>query len=253
MIRVFGLLLCGALAWGQKPADADSAALLERSRQKALDYTHSLPDFVCTEVVKRYISTTTPHVWTPADTLTVKVRYSQRMEDHKLELYNGRATDRKYEDIKGVVGAGEFGGILRIIFDPESQAAFDWESWKSVRRHRVAVYQYAISAAHSPYVLRHEERQGVTGIHGVLEIDSETGELLHVTYAAYDIPKELGVESAANSVDYAFAEVGGRQYLLPARCDMEMHSAGVWGRNQIEFREYRKFSADSVIDFGTAK
>jgi hypothetical protein len=52
MIRRFGLLPCAALAWcaplawGQRPSDADSAALIEKSRQKALDYAQSLPDFV---------------------------------------------------------------------------------------------------------------------------------------------------------------------------------------------------------------
>jgi hypothetical protein len=32
-----------------------------------------------------------------------------------------------------------------------------------------------------------------------------------------------------------------------------MRSDDMWARNQTEFREYRKFSADSTINFGDGK
>jgi hypothetical protein len=239
------------VAWGQKPSDADTAALIERSRQKALDYTQQLPDFMCTEVVHRSLSAEGgPH---SSDTLTIKLSYSKRGEDHRLELINGKPTGRKYEELKGATGSGEFGGILRMIFNPASQAAFDWQTWKTVRKKRVAAIEYAVSAANSPYYLRYQDRKAIVGLHGELEVDSETGEVLHLTYAAYDIPSQLGVQSAVNLVDYAFADVGGREYLLPVHSEMEMRSPGVLARNKTEFREYRKFSAESVVDFGVGK
>jgi hypothetical protein len=246
-----GLLLWTAVAWGQRPSDADTAALIERARQKALDYSRSLPDFVCTELVRRYSSGGAG--WVSTDMLTVKLRYYQQVEEHKLQLINGKPTDRKFEDLGATTSTGEFGGVLRMIFNPASEAVFDWESWKTVRKHRAGVYQYAVSAAHSPYRLTSEKRRAIVGIHGVLEIDSETGEVLQLTYIAYDIPKELALESAVTTVDYDFADVGGRNYLLPARSETEVHSLQLRTRNKMEFREYRKFSADSVIDFGLGK
>ena len=134
MMRVLGLVLCGMVAWGQKPSDADTAALIERSRQRALDYTQQLPDFICTEVVHRSISSGGGGQST--DTLTIKLGYSKRGEEHKLELINGKPTGRKYEELEGATGSGEFGGILRVIFGPASQAAFDWQAWKTVRKKR---------------------------------------------------------------------------------------------------------------------
>lgn len=267
MIRAFGLLLCAALAWGQQPSDADSAALIERSRQKALEYTKSLPDFVCSEVVQRYAAPSEQvrlggspmpigvklGAWVHTDTLTVKLSYFQKTEGHKLELIDGKPTDRKYEALGGATSTGEFGGILRTIFDPASRAAFDWEGWKTVRKHRIAVYQYAVSAANSPYYLRHVDLQAIVGIHGVVEVDTETGEVLQLTCNAYDIPKQLDLQSSTTTVEYDFASVGGRSYLLPVRSETELRSSDIWTRNKMEFREYRKFSADSVIDFGTVK
>jgi hypothetical protein len=249
------MLALTCIAWGQRPSEADAAALIERSRQRALAYTLSLPDFVCTELVHRYTlyANRPGSRWTLNDLLTIKLRYLQKVEEHKLELINGNPTDRKYEDLSGAIGSGEFGGVLRTIFEPDSQAVFDWQNWKSVRKRRVAVYEYAVSAAHSRYALKTDSGRAIVSVHGALEIDSETGEVLHLTYIAYDVPRQLNLESAVSTVDYDFADVGGRQYLLPARSEAELHSPALWVRNKIEFREYRKFSADSIIDFGTGK
>jgi hypothetical protein len=260
MIRVLRLVVCGmlvwtSLAWGQPPS-GDDAALIERSRQRALDYTHSLPDFVCSEVIRRYAAPADGlklGLWAHTDTLTVKLSYSQKTEGHKLELIDGKPTDRKFEEVGGAISKGEFGGILRTVFDPASQAAFDWESWKTVRKHRIAVYQYAVSAANSPYYLRSGNRRAIVGIHGAIEVDSETGEVLRLTYVAYDIPKQLGVQYSTTTVEYDFANVGGRNYLLPVRSETEVHSSEMWARNKMEFREYRKFSSESTVTFGDGK
>lgn len=246
------LLLSTTFAWAQKPSDADSAALIERSRQKALEYTRSLPDFMCTEIIRRSTSTTDGR-GSNNDTLTVKLRYSQQKEEHTLALINGKPTDKKYEQLAGGTSTGEFGGVLRMIFNPSSQASFEWESWKTVRKRRVAVYQYAVSAANSPYYLRYQGREAVVGIHGVLEIDNETGEILHFTYLSYDIPKELGVQTSKTAVDYDFADVGGHNYLLPSRSETEIHAVSMSAHNRMEFHDYRKFGAESLIDFGTGK
>ena len=262
MIRSFGLMSCAvlawcaALAWGQRPSDADSAALLEKGRQKALDYAQSLPDFVCAEIIQRYAASAWGAKlgpWVYTDTLTVKLSYSQRTEGHKLELIDGKPTNRKFEDLGGETSSGEFGGILRTVFDPASQAAFDWDSSKKARNRRIAVYQYAVPAARSPYYVRHRKTTAIVGLHGTVEIDSETGEVWRLVAIAYDIPQYVDVQFFSSTVEYALASVAGRNYLLPGRSETEMHSTEMWTRNKMEFRNYRKFSADSTIDFGAGK
>ena len=55
------------------------------------------------------------------------------------------------------------------------------------------------------------------------------------------------------TVDYDFADVGGRNYLLPSRSETEIHAISLRARNRMEFHDYKKFGADSLIDFGTGK
>jgi hypothetical protein len=251
------LLAWTSPAWPQRPSDADAAAAIEQSRQKALAYTRSLPDFVCTEVIRRYVDRRERGEWTLTDRLTVRLSYFQHIEEHKLMLINDQPTNRDFSSLEGATGEGEFGGTLESIFDPQSQAAFRWESWKNVRKHRAAVYSYVVPLEHSRYLLvagkPGEARQAVVGFHGVLEVDAESGEVLHFTYLADHIPKDLSVSYALTTVDYDFADVGGREYLLPARSETEMRGLNLSVRNQMEFRDYRKFSSDSTITFGPAK
>jgi hypothetical protein len=246
-----GLMAWCSLAPAQQPTAADTTAMIERARQKARQYTQSLPDFECTETVHR--STSEGSGASLSDTLTIKLSYSQRAEVHKLVLVNGKPTELKFEGLHGATSVGEFGGILHMVFDPASQTAFAWESWKNVRQRRSAAYEYAVSAATSPYFLRYAGHESMVSIHGVVEVDATSGEVLRLTYICYDIPKELNLTSASGSVDYELAGVGGQNYLLPARSESQMRGPAVVVRNKMEFTAYHKFTTDSVIDFGPGK
>jgi hypothetical protein len=272
MMRVVGLVFCAVMAWGQRPSDADATALIEKSREKALAYAHSLPDFVCTELIHRYsayppdrrpprssgtMSPTLTLKWTPTDKLTLKLSYFQQQEEHKLVLLNDRPTDQKYETLTGGIIVGEFGGTLQSIFDPATATSFQWGSWKNLRRHHAAVYTYKVDVAHSRYTVgtgtAGSVSDAIVGFHGILEVDRETGEVLHFTYVTDDIPKRVKLDAVITVVDYDFADVGGRSYLLPSHCETEIHSPELSAKNDMEFREYRKFSADSTIEFGKVK
>lgn len=261
-----------ARAWGQRPSDTESTELIEKSREKALAYTRSLPDFVCTEAISRYSYSKTqtsrgpirmggaiPYgiKWTPTDKLTVKLSYFEQREDHRLVLVNGKPTDQKYESLAGGIETGEFGGTLQGIFDPVTATSFRWERWKNVRRHRTAIFAYQVDRAHSRYMVASgaagDVHQALVAFHGEMEVDRDTGEVLHFRYAADDIPRAVNLDLVSTAVDYDFADVGARSYLLPAHCETEIHSPGLSVRNEMEFREYRKFSADSSIEFGVAK
>jgi hypothetical protein len=250
--------VCGALALSeQRPDDADVHAAVEQSRQRSLAYSRSLPDFVCTEIVTRSYDPRERAIWRPLDKLTIKLSYFGQKENHKLELVDDKPTDQTYETLQGAIGVGEFGATLKSIFDPASQAAFHWQSWKTVRRHAVGVYSYVVPVEHSSYVLLNGTadtyQKAVVGFHGQIEIERDTGDVFHFTYDADKIPKALKMDYVHSSVDYNFADVGGRQYLLPASSETEVHSPGSWRWNQIQFRQYRKFGTESTISFGPDK
>jgi hypothetical protein len=262
MARALTLAGIGLLAWAapavaQRPSYLESVAAIEKSRAIALDYGRSLPDFVCTEQVYRYIDMQHRGMWALMDRLTIKLSYFEQNEDHQLTLIDGKPTGRQYDELEGGVTVGEFGASLLSIFDPASEADFQWTGWKNVRKHHAASYSFVVAPAHSRYTLMFktggQSHQGMVGFHGVVEVDRDSGEVLRFTYIADDIPKEIGIEYAVSAVDYDSADVGGRGYLLPAHAETVMRSAKMWVRNHVDFREYRKFSTESTITFGDGK
>jgi hypothetical protein len=268
-----GLVLVSALMAAEKPSTADAAAVIEKSRQKSLAYARSLPDFVCTEIVSRYQLGSVPGRrvaagigativdpipgWSPLDKLTVSLSYFQGHEAHELKLLNGEPTDRGvHSGDLGVTSTGEFGGILRNIFDPVSQTSFHWKSWKDADSRTVAVYVYEVERAHSTYFVetgqRDKMRRVVVGFHGTLEIDRDTGEVVHLDHVADHVPSEPDIK-AVTAVDYDVIEVAGNRYLLPVKSETRLdRRSGAW-KNEAEFRDYRKFEVGSKMDFGGDK
>jgi hypothetical protein len=98
----------------------------------------------------------------------------------------------------------------------------------------------------------------------VLAIARDSYMVWRLTTEADSIPPDFPLQSSTNSVDYAYADVGGKQFLLPWGAETNMlyqpnraAESRVSGalrpkqmRNLLEFRGYRKFAVDSEIDFG---
>jgi len=256
-IAIAGLLAAVAPAAAQRPSEADAAAAIEKSRAVALDYSKSLPDFVCTETIERFWELPAGRNWLPTDTLTVSLSYFEQKEDHKLVLVNGAPAQISYGALQGAVGVGEFGGTLSSIFDPVSEAHFHWESWKTVRKHPAAVYSYAVEPAHSRYAIATgtpgKIQRDIVGYHGVVEVDRESGAVLHFTYQADHIPRSLDLDYALTTVDYDLTGVNGRNYWLPATSETESRGPRMRMLNKAEFRQYRKFGSESTLTFDPGK
>jgi hypothetical protein len=253
----FSFVLLAALACAQQPSAQETAAAVELSRKVALEYGKSLPDFMCTQLVRRYQDMTHRSLWRAVDLLTIRLSYYEHNEDHKLVLVDGKPTEQTYSALQGTITVGEFGATLLQIFDPASAAAFKWEKWTHSHKRPAAVYAYQVDLANSKYGLNFrlpdKQYHTMVGFHGVVEVDRESGEVLHLTYVADRIPKDFPIRASETSVDYDLAEIGGKEFLLPAVSETELKSLDIWTRKKAEFRDYRKFSAESTVTFGPAK
>jgi hypothetical protein len=50
-------------------------------------------------------------------------------------------------------------------------------------------------------------------------------------------------------VDYEFAAVGGKQFLLPSRATSRAKNGSYVAENIVESRDYRKFQAEATLTF----
>ena len=154
------------------PAPDEQRRILEKSREVALQYTASLPDFICTETVVRY--GLAKGAWKQRDTLTVGLAYSEKGEQYRLLAIGGRPTTKSLNSVGGFRSNGEFGSLLKWIFHPESATSFEWERWTNLRRQRLMVFSYRIDREHSHYNMNftafseavpHDQRHARAGLH----------------------------------------------------------------------------------------
>lgn len=67
-----------------------------------------------------------------------------------------------------------------------------------------------------------------------------------------EMPESFPVREIHQTVNCKYVEIDGHQYLLPATSTVQSRTAGMGSRNEIEFRRYQKYAADTTITFDDA-
>jgi hypothetical protein len=242
------------------PSDAPPAPdvqdhMLDAMEHYGAQYVASLPNFLCVQVTHQFEAGYSSNRWRKGDTLTSRLSFRDGEEKRTLDLVNGKPADPlKRHWHTPLTTEGEFGTLLSRIVDPDSEASFTWNRWETVRGKRLAVFDYTVDKEHSTLRMQLSDlAQAVLPYHGSMFIDPDTGAVWRITDAAdSDIPPQLQMRQISTVIDYAETQIGGKTYLLPVTASVAV--VGFTGnvRNDLEFQEYRKFEADSVIKFGDA-
>jgi hypothetical protein len=242
------------------PSSEEQAAMIDEVRKYALDYSKTLPDFICTQVTRRYAairpglrgggSANQEPSWQLLDTLTVRLSYFEQKEDYKLVLLNNAPTTQSYSALGGASVTGDFGSMMKEIFERASEARFEWDHWGTLRSRYAMVFAYRVTEARSQWhVVYNRTLEVVPAYRGLIYIDARTHELLRVTLSAVDLPADFPIRSAETILDYDYQDLSGHSFLLPLKAQTVMMDGQTVSRNDEEFRVYRKYTAESELKF----
>ena len=227
-------------------------ALLERVREYAINYSKNLPNFFCTEVIRRYRDDTGQEYWVNYDTLTARLSYFDQKEEYKLVMINNRATEEAYGSVGGTISSGEFGSMLKEIFEPDSEATFAWLRWATLRGKRAHVYTYRVPRSNSQWRVAYQRSQEtIVGYTGLVYVDRETEMILKVTLNATEIPAGFPIQQASDALDYDYTKINEQTYLLPLKAEVRLSHGKQLTKNIVEFHLYRKFGVDTSVTFAT--
>ena len=167
-----------------------------------------------------------------------------------MELVDNKPVTRPVR--RPFVTEGEFGVLISRIFGAKSQATITWNRWDTWQNKRVAVFDFAVDRAHSSWRLT----LGVVGpvtvpYHGSVYAQPETGAVWKIESIVDNTP-ELKLESSQTIVEYQEIQIGTALHLLPVSATDTVRLQHDQIRNELEFKDYRKFEAESTIKFGTA-
>ncbi len=237
------------------PDAAQQKEILAAITQNALNYSDSLPNFICLQVTQRYVDRSGGDHFAATDKIAERLSYFEHKEDYKvISVNDAPVTNRKHEQLGGATSSGEFGTMLREVFDPQSQTEFQWERWGKLRDHIMHVYSFRVRLENSQYHITAEEvkRTVTVGYHGLIYADRDTRQVMRITMEADDIPTDFPIRSASETLDYDTISISGEKFILPLKVEMQMRDGKSAMKNQAAFRLYNKFGADTSITFDAA-
>ena len=264
------LLPCGAYAADPPPLSSDQTSVLESARKLAMQYTHVLPDFICTQTTRRTItramdsngnigagiSGRSPLAAMAgssgylSDVIDEQLTYVGGKESYEVLTVNGKKVHNvDHMHFQGATSEGEFGSMLVQVFAPESHTAFSWGRVASVHGRHAWVYEFVVPRESGTEVIaRDTDKEVLVSISGQVYIDPETKEVLQIS-SRLDLPPGFPIHLAQRNIEFSPREIAGKNYSLPTRSLVHMEDGKSVYDNRIEFRDYHRFASESTLHY----
>jgi len=221
---------------------------IEETRAAVFEFSETLPDFTCRQVTTRYSSGSRGEKWKRRDRIEADVLFLRGRERYQNIRRNGKPV-KKDPRYSGSWSLGEFGTLLQDLFHPRTAAQFKPAGEGEIGGRPVRIYNYRVAARTSHWKVSFEGNLLQPAYEGSVWIDPETKRVLRVEMKAVEIPASYPLDRIEMSSEYGPVQIGGGEYILITRSmnlSCKRYSAACT-KNEIEFLDYRKFTAESTI------
>lgn len=242
-----GCLLAAGLA-AQEPSEPEG--LLDLIRSHVGESLRRLPDYTCLQTIERYERRRNTKDFFLSDRLRLEVAL---VEGKEYFAWPGEA---RFEVSRitqlvpgGTIGNGNFALHAYSVF-LSTAPEYVYRGETVIGGRRVIRYDFRVPRAKSGYTLRVGQRQSVVGFRGSFCVDRETLDLVRLEVVAEEIPRVLGVDYAADSMEYRPVRIGEKEFVLPATSELLLRDVdGSEFRNQTSFTRCRQYTGESVLSF----
>ncbi len=233
------------------PAAEDE--FIEQAREAAFAFSETLPNYVVKQYTTRYATgggRGGRNSWRALDTVTADVIEEDGVEQYKNILINGKAPVRGVEQ-SGSWSKGEFSSLLKDLFSPRTNADFHGRRGATIVNRAAWQYDFTVEQPNSHWHVEVETGAYMPGYSGSVWIDKENYRVLRIEMGAERMPGSFPLDQVEWAVDYDYVSIGEGRYLLPVHSETLSCERGTnqCSRNVIDFRNYRKFTADTSITF----
>jgi hypothetical protein len=233
--------------------------LIPAIRRRVNEAFGRLPNFRAKEVTSMFHSTSKKVKCVPNGVIETEVAYEGDHESYSEIQVDGKrpsnaptTADAEYmRSFNNAWSTGDFESIAHCVFSGLEDSDFH----KAVAEHsddgHLAVYEFAGGRASTCVAVRSASQVVYPSYRGSLKVKPQSEEVIHVELEAVEMPKGFPLDRAERSVDFGRVQIGTEQYLLPTTgywfgCYRNSYSCFL---NRVDFRNYRRFSSDSVVRF----
>jgi hypothetical protein len=223
--------------------------IIEKAREEAAAYDQGLPNFFAKQFTTRYYTENVKQGWQAQDVITADIAYEDGRESYKNIKIGNKATTKSMDEIPGARSTGEFATLLNQVM--EGGATFRKAGGDTIRGRSVYVYKFEIPREQSRWRIEAPSELYYPAYRGTLYIDRETTRVLRIEQEGRSMPLAFPFDTVETTADYDYVRLETQQFLLPVESEVLSCQRGtrICSRNKIEFRNYRKFGAESDITF----
>jgi len=235
---------------GLKLPHAEQQRLWDEAAKSAMSYLSRLPNFRCTQETHRFAAPVkAASQLKETDSFKDDLMYEDGKETYRTVEINGVKADGAALSKQGVHSRNEFGSMLRGLFDPDTAATYKWTGRAMAMGVLCEVFDVQVAKPRTNFVMRYRGRREPAAYTGRVFIDADTGMVRRLTIQGEGLPKDFPLQSPAFSLDYGMVRIGDTDYLLPLRSLLQLREGKTFVRNETVFRDYRRFEAESDIQF----
>jgi len=225
--------------------------IIVKAKEAAAAFVGVLPNFFCRQLTTRYESDRPKDGWQAIDTISADLAYEEGHESY-TNIKVGNKPEKSMEDAGGNWSTGEFASLLDDLFDPYTAATFRKSGQDTISGRSATTFKFDVTREHSHWRVSVAAQLYYPAFRGTVWIDRETSRVLRLEIESRNMPLLFPLVKVEEAVDYDFVRLATPQpFLLPTVSEVLSCQQGSshCSRNRIEFRNYRKFGAESGITF----
>jgi len=226
--------------------------VIEKAREAAWEFSGGLPNFFCQQITTRYQSDHPKTGWDALDIVTADVAYENGQESYKNIKVGNKVVNKNMEDIEGTRSTGEFASILIDLLSPDTAAVFRRTGSDTIHGRSTWVYKFDVQREHSHWRVEAAAQLYYPAYSGSIWIDKQSARVMRIEQQARSMPLLFPFDTTESATEYDFIRLATPEsFLLPVDAEVLscVRGSSVCARNRIEFRNYRKFGAESSVTF----
>ena len=229
--------------------DNSTDAIIGDARDASDSFSQNLPDFLVQQVTTRYTGSRNVSNWRALDVVTADVASVNGHEDYRNIKVNGRQAD---PEKSGSWSTGEFQVTLDDILSPRTAAHFTLRGEERIANRPAWVFDLRVERENSHWqIVSQRGGEYFPAYRGAIWVDKETRRVVRIDQEAVGLPRSFAYDKATGTLVYGYVNIDGHSWLLPISSENVgcMTGTNDCNRNVIEFRNYRKFAAESNVKF----
>jgi len=234
-----------------RPVLPQDDPVIAKAREAADTYSGSLPNFFAQQMTTRYQKEGRAS-WQALDLVSADVAYEDGHESYKNIKVGNKAVNKSMDEIGGTRSTGEFSTLLESLISEGSGATFRKNGQDTIRNRTAYKYTFEVARERSGWRVEAPSQLYYPALRGSIWIDKETSRVLRIEQQGRTLPVLFPFDTVETTTDYDFIRLGTTgPFLLPVEAEVLSCQRGtsLCSRNRIEFRNYRKFGAESNVTF----